>query len=94
MTKDIKKRSLHRAKIIRGQLDGLIEMIEADDYCVDIMTQSLAIQRALRSLNKLVMENHLNTHVKSDLASGNPGLQNKAIKELSMLYELNNVRGK
>ena len=44
---DIKKRALHRTKIIEGQLRGIEKMIENDDYCVDIITLSLAVQGAL-----------------------------------------------
>lgn len=94
MIKDIQKRSLHRAKIIQGQLEGLIEMIEEEQYCVDIMTQSLAIQRALRSLNKLILENHLRTHAGEALGSNDTIVQEHALKELVELYELHNVRGK
>lgn len=94
MIKDLKKRSLHRSRIIQGQLEGLIEMIENEQYCVDIMTQSLAIQRALRSLNKLILENHLRTHAASALTSDNCDTQEKALKELVELYELHNIRGK
>ncbi|NCC20314.1 metal-sensitive transcriptional regulator, partial [Candidatus Saccharibacteria bacterium] len=54
MKRATKQRGLHRAKIIRGQVEGLISMIENEAYCTDILTQSLAIQRALRSLNKLI----------------------------------------
>lgn len=94
MIKDLKKRSLHRSRIIQGQLESLIEMIQSEQYCVDIMTQSLAIQRALRSLNKLVLENHLRTHAAQAIASSDCDIREKALKELVDLYELHNVRGK
>ncbi len=94
MIKDIKTRSQHRIKIIAGQLAGLQKMIENEDYCVDILTQSLAVQRSLRSLNKLILENHLQTHVAHDLASNDNKTKEKALKELLDLYELSNVRGK
>jgi len=51
MIDDIKKRALHRSRILQGQMRGIEKMIEADEYCVDIITQSLAIQKSLRSLN-------------------------------------------
>jgi DNA-binding FrmR family transcriptional regulator len=87
---DIKKRALHRSKILEGQLRGLEKMIDNEDYCVDIITQSLAIQKSLRSLNKLLVENHLRTHV-ADMFSN--GQQDVAVDELLKVYELNNVRG-
>jgi len=94
MKTDYKKRAIHRSKIIRGQFDALIEAIEKDVYCMDILTQSLAIQKSLASLNKLVLENHLSTHVTDMIASGDQEQQEKAIEELLNLYELNNIRGR
>ena len=90
MIADIKKRALHRTKILEGQLRGVEKMIEAEDYCMDIITQSLAIQKSLRSLNKLLVENHLRTHV-TDMFAG--GQEDAAIDELLTVYELNNKRG-
>ena len=66
MIEDLKKRALHRTKIIEGQVRGLQKAIESEDYCVDIITQSLAIQKSLASLNKLLVENHLRTHSEPD----------------------------
>ena len=90
MIADIKKRALHRTKILEGQMRGLEKMIEAEDYCVDIITQSLAIQKSLRSLNKLLVENHLRTHV-SEMFAG--GQEEVAIDELLRVFELENNRG-
>lgn len=91
MIADIKKRALHRTRILEGQMRGLEKMIESEDYCVDIITQSLAIQKSLRSLNKLLVENHLRTHV-SDMFAAGGDHQQKAIEELLRVYELNNNR--
>jgi DNA-binding FrmR family transcriptional regulator len=93
MIEDIKKRALHRSKILQGQLRGLEKMIENEDYCIDIITQSLAIQKSLGSLNKLLLENHLRTHVAEQLASDS-GNEPKMIHELLDLYELTNIRSK
>lgn len=94
MITDIKERALHRAKILEGQMRGVQKMIENEDYCIDILTQSLAIQKSISSLNKLLLENHLRTHVTHMLATGDSQTQEKAVEELIDLYELNNVRSK
>ena len=70
MIADIKKRALHPSRILEGQMRGLEKMIESEDYCMDIITQSLAIQKSLRSLNKLLVENHLRTPVSNMFANG------------------------
>jgi len=92
MINDIKRRALHRSKILQGQLRGLEKMIENEDYCLDIITQSLAIQKSLASLNKLILENHLWTHVTDNFSSNDKLRQQSAVKELLGLYELTNVR--
>ena len=59
MEQEIKKRSVHRINIIAGQIEGIKKMIESEVYCVDIINQSNAVQNSLRSLNALILENHL-----------------------------------
>lgn len=93
MIKDIKKRATHRSKIIEGQFKGLVKAIENEEYCIDILTQSLAIQQSLRSLNKLVLENHMKTHVKDGMQSDNPEAQQEIIDEMLRIYDLTNIRG-
>jgi len=94
MKVDILKRAHRRSRIIEGQFKGLQKMILNDAYCMDILTQSLAIQRSLASLNKLVLGNHIETHVTDMLSSGNEMERLKAVEELKALYELNNIKGK
>jgi CsoR family transcriptional regulator, copper-sensing transcriptional repressor len=94
MIDTIKKRAIHRSRILQGQLQGLEKMIEKEEYCIDILTQSLAIQKSLASLDKLILENHLNTHVKVQLAGQGKKSADETVKELLNLYELHNVRGK
>jgi len=94
MIEDIKKRAVHRSKIIEGQFKGVQKMIENEAYCMDILTQSLAIQKSLASLNKLILENHLRTHVSEMMRDSDEAVHTKAVDELLGLYELNNVRGR
>lgn len=60
---DVKEKAQKRINIIKGQLNGLQKMIEADEYCMDLLNQSLAIQNSLRSLDTVLFERHLMTHV-------------------------------
>ncbi len=94
MIVDIKRRALHRSKILQGQLKGLEKMIENEDYCMDILTQSLAIQKSLQSLDKLILENHLKTHITEKFSSKQDKLKREATEELLQLYELAKVRSK
>lgn len=84
----LKKRAIHRAKIIRGQLDGLVKAIEDEKYCVDLITQSRAIGASLKSMDRMLLANHLKGHVKHMLSDKNR--EDKAVKELVDLYALSN----
>lgn len=84
----LKARAIHRAKIIKGQLEGLIKAIEQEVYCPELLEQSLAIQRSLKSLGRFLLENHLRSHVKHQMRKG--GDDEKAIKELIRVYTLSN----
>lgn len=94
MIVDLKKRATHRSKIISGQLTGLQKMIDSEAYCMDILTQSLAIQKSLASLSKLILENHLMTHITDMYSSGEAKQQIAATQELLDLYEITQIRGK
>lgn len=94
MIPEIKRRSTHRASIIEGQFKALRKAIEDEAYCMDILTQSLAIQKSLASLNKLIVENHISTHIQDMFTDGSETKREQALTELSRLYELNNNRGK
>ena len=75
----------HKLKIISGQVSGLIKMIEEDKYCVDLLTQSLAIQNALKSIDKTILENHLNSCVVDQIRNGEEA---RSTKELLSIYAL------
>lgn len=84
----LKKKASHRAKIIHGQVGGLIKAIEEEKYCIDLITQSRSIQLSLKSMDRLLLANHLQGHVKHML--NDTKQENKAIKELVDLYALSN----
>ena len=71
---------------------GLQKAIESEDYCVDIITQSLAIQKSLASLNKLLVENHLRTHVSHMMKSDDVQMNAKAVEEMLKVFEISNIR--
>ena len=85
MKAEIKKKALRRLSLIRGQLNGLIKMVDAERYCVDIITQSSAIKEALSGVEDLVLENHLSTHVLDQMRSGK---EKQATGEILKIYKL------
>ena len=57
-------------KTARGQLDGLLKMVDDDRYCIDISNQLMATQAILRSVNKEVLHAHLECCVKEAFEKG------------------------
>lgn len=79
---DTQKRIEHRLKIARGHLNKVIKMVEEQDYCVDIIHQSQAVQSALKEVDNLLLDNHLKTCVVSQIREGN----DNAIKEVMEVF--------
>ncbi|MBI2765164.1 MAG: metal-sensitive transcriptional regulator [Chloroflexi bacterium] len=72
MTPETQRQALRRLKIIAGQVQALEKQIEEDRYCMDVLGLSLSVQKALRSLDGLVIEGHLRTHGSSITANRGP----------------------
>lgn len=85
MKADFKKKALRRLSLVKGQLNGLVKMVEDERYCVDIITQSSAIKEALSGVEGLILENHLSTHVIEQMRDGK---EKKATEEILKVYKL------
>jgi Uncharacterized protein conserved in bacteria len=64
------KNLVSRLNRIEGQVRGVKKMVEEERYCVDILTQVSAVQAALNSFNKKILENHIQTCVVQDIRDG------------------------
>ncbi|MBU5437178.1 metal-sensing transcriptional repressor [Tissierella sp. MSJ-40] len=67
---DGKKRAANKLKTARGQLDGIIKMIEEDRYCVDISTQILSAIGLLKKANIDVLNGHIRSCVATAILEG------------------------
>ena len=79
-----KQALLHRMKIARGHLDRVIAMVEQGDYCVDVIHQSLAVQAALKSIDRAILKNHMETCVAHEIKKGNT---KEVIDEVMRVFE-------
>lgn len=82
--KDNKERILHRFKIVRGHLNKVISMVEDDKYCIDVLHQSQALQKALRKVDNLMLENHLKTCALDAIEKGR---EEEAVKEVMQVFK-------
>ncbi len=80
------ERILHRLKISLGQLQKTINMAESHHYCIDIIHQSQAVQKALKEADNLILENHLKSCVAEAIRDGK---DKKAIAEVMMIVKKN-----
>ena len=60
-----------RINRLTGQLNGVKKMIEENRYCIDILIQLSAIDKAVKGLASLIMEDHLKTCVVEKIQKGN-----------------------
>lgn len=65
-----KEALITRLNRIEGQVRGIKGMIEKDAYCDDVLHQILAVQSAMKSISKLILEGHMNSCVIDRIKAG------------------------
>ena len=84
-----KKRLLNRLSRIEGQIRGIKKMLENDEYCIDIITQSSAARSALVSFEYELLENHIKTCVVNLIKKGKA---KKAAEEIVKIYKSSHIK--
>jgi DNA-binding FrmR family transcriptional regulator len=82
MRPEAKTSCLRRLRRIEGQVRGLARMVEADRYCIDIVTQISAVRAALRRAEEEVLSDHVGHCVEHAIASGDKREQRRKVNEL------------
>lgn len=80
-------KTLRLLKTARGQIDGIIKMVEDDRYCIDISTQLMATQSLLGRANADVLKAHLGGCVQQALASGSEREQAEKLTEIERVID-------
>ena len=80
-----KKHILNRLATIEGHLRGIRKMVEEDVYCVDILKQSYAVERALKAFESALLDGHLRSCVPTGFKEGR---DREMIHELEELFQL------
>lgn len=71
-------------KTARGQIDGILKMVEEDRYCLDVSNQLMATQSILKKANRMVLKAHMSSCVRQAVASGDP---EEKLNELAVLLD-------
>lgn len=80
-----KKSLLRRLKIIEGQIRGLHDMLDADAYCIDVITQTSAAKQGLSTVEDILLEGHLSHCAVEQIKQGK---ESKAVEEILKVYKL------
>jgi len=79
---------LRLLKTARGQIDGIIKMVEEDQYCIDIMNQIMASEAVLRKTNKVVLQGHISGCVMDTFHSTEQEREKKMTEMLDLLDKI------
>lgn len=77
-----KESALRKLKTVRGQIDGIIKMVEDDRYCIDISNQLMASIAILKNVNKEVLDAHLRNCVSEAFESQDESDKAQKIEEI------------
>lgn len=72
MTPELRADLLLRLRKAAGQVNGVAKMVEGDRYCMDVLQQLDAAQKALEQVSKKVMRNYLERCVADAVSGGDP----------------------
>jgi CsoR family transcriptional regulator, copper-sensing transcriptional repressor len=85
-----KKQLVNRARSIQGHMGAIVRMLDEDAYCIDVIKQTQAIQKAIDKLNALILEKHLNSCVTTAIRSDETSERERVIAELMDVFETAN----
>ncbi len=88
--KNNKQKSLIGLKKAKSLIEKIINMVEKDEYCIDIMQQNLAAIGLLKSSNQTLMENHLHHCFSIAIDSEDENRKQKMIEEILTVTKLLN----
>lgn len=81
-----KQKITRQLKTARGQLDGLLKMVEENRYCIDISNQLMATQAILRNVNREILHSHIGGCVREAL--GEAEKQEKLTEIMAIIDKL------
>jgi DNA-binding FrmR family transcriptional regulator len=87
MAEEYEQAIVNRLKSIEGHVRGVQRMIAEQAYCIDVINQNLAIQRALEKVNGLILERHLQTCVTTAIRSDDPAERERVITEIMNVFD-------
>lgn len=85
-----KQDTLRRLKSVAGHLNGIVRMVEEDQYCIDVINQIHAVQAALNKVSILVLDDHMHHCVTEAIRSDDPAERERVLAEIRDVFEARN----
>jgi DNA-binding FrmR family transcriptional regulator len=79
---DVRQKILARLRSAEGHLRSVVQMVERDAYCIDVLHQTRAVQAALERASAVVLDRHLHRCVSRAIRSQDAGERERVIAEL------------
>jgi DNA-binding FrmR family transcriptional regulator len=83
---DSKEALAKRLRRIEGQVRGLQKMVDEERYCADVLVQIASVQEALRSVGRMLLQNHMTHCVTAAMRSGEPEEAKRVVDEIVELW--------
>lgn len=80
--------TIRRLKNIEGHLRGVIRMVEADTYCIDVIRQIQAVEAALSKVSTKILGDHLNSCVITAIQGNDKKERERVLKEITEVFEM------
>lgn len=71
-----------RLRSVEGHVRGVTRMVEEGAYCMDVVNQVRAVERALKKVTGLVLDRHLHSCATAAIRGSDPDERERVIREL------------
>ena len=92
INEEVKNDSMTRLKKIEGQIRGIMKMVDQEKYCIDIINQITAAEKALDGVAKNIMKRHIESCVTEAIIQGEG--QTKIEELIETVFKISNRRNK
>ena len=87
-SREVRAKVASRLRSGAGHVRGVERMVEEDAYCIDLIKQTLAIQRAIDKINAMLLEDHLEHCAAAAISAADPAERRRTINELLEVFEM------
>lgn len=82
----VKEDVLNRLRSVRGHIEGVLNMVENDEYCIDVINQVQAVQSALNKVNLMVLDDHMHHCVTEAIRGEDPVERERVLTEIREVF--------